>query len=218
VAAIKPEILKRNFTTTPRKVTSAILSLCNEINPAETLVEVPVRPDKDAIVSECFNNVSEKVNREGGNLLYGWTIWEWPRVFIEAEHHAVWEKDGKLVDITPKDNGERRILFLPDPTRTYDFEGQKRTINIKRNLGRFPSVAAWIAATDEYHTACERNSVGNVISFEPLEMQAFQHKLMNTMLTVIVDLAAETKPRERCFCTSGKEYRKCCSKFIRFDA
>lgn len=216
MAAIKQEILKRNFTTTPRKITSAILLLCKEINPSETPVEVPVHPDRDAIVSECFNNVSGKVHSEGGSLLYGWTIWEWSRVFVEAEHHAVWEKDGELVDITPKDNGESKILFLPDPSRTYDFDGQKRTVNIKRSLSHFPSVLAWIAATDEYHAACERNSVGGVISFHPLEMQAFQHKLINTMMNVIVDLAAETRPRERCFCTSGKEYRKCCSKFIRF--
>lgn len=216
MASINPKILKKNFTTTPRKATLAIEKICKEINADEVPVFVPVKSEKDAILSECFHNVNQKVERDGGSMLYGWNLWEWSRVFVEAEHHAVWVKDGKLVDITPKHNGERKILFLPDPSRTYDFENQQRLINIKRSLGKYLSVESWIKASDDLQNAIERNSVGNQASFSEFELRQHQQAIMNTMLDVILDLAADTKPRARCICASGKEFRKCCSKYIQF--
>ncbi|WP_461477593.1 hypothetical protein [Pararhodobacter aggregans] len=216
MASINPKVLTKNFTTTPRKITPAIVKLCAEINSSETPVFVPVKPDRGAIFSECFHNVSQKVEREGGSMLYGWNLWEWSRVFVEAEHHAVWVKDGELIDVTPKQNSERKILFLPDPSRTYDFESQKRLINVKRSLGRYPSVESWIKASDDFQKAIERNSIRNQASFSDFEIRHHQQAIMNAMLDVILDLAADTKQRERCICASGKEFRKCCSKYIQF--
>ena len=41
---------------------------------------------------------------------------------LEAVHHAVWHRpDNTLADVTPKVDGEQRILFLPDPARPFDF-------------------------------------------------------------------------------------------------
>ena len=37
-------------------------------------------------------------------------------------------RDGKLVDITPKDDGEKKILFQPDSTRRYE----RRVVNAVR--------------------------------------------------------------------------------------
>lgn len=58
--------------------------------------------------------------------MIGWAIWEWKKVLIEAEFHAVWQRpDGTLIDITPKATaiGEildiKKILFLPDLSREY---------------------------------------------------------------------------------------------------
>jgi len=217
LAEIKTKLFQKNFTTSPRRISPAILSLCQEINPDAEPVVVPVKPDTGAIPSECFYNVTERIKRDGGSMVYGWTIWEWSRVFIEAEHHAVWEKDGELLDITPKQNGERKIVFLPDPSADYDFEGHRRRINIKRSLGRFASVDKWIAATDAFQQAVEDNSVGRLSHFDERDMMAHQQAIMNAMAEVVLDLAYETKPRDRCICASGKEFRKCCSKLIRFQ-
>lgn len=98
---IRTEIFTQTFTTAPQIVSPPIVSLCRELNPDQTPIWVPVRSDPDAIVNECFDNVSAKVARDRGAIVYGWLIWEWPRVFIEAEHHAVWEESGALIDITP---------------------------------------------------------------------------------------------------------------------
>ncbi len=43
--------------------------------------------------------------------------------FIEAEFHAVIEENGQLIDISPRQSGEKRILFIPDNIRS---SGRKR--------------------------------------------------------------------------------------------
>ncbi|UWR77122.1 hypothetical protein K4L04_03955 [Phaeobacter inhibens] len=218
MAEIKTKIFKKNFTSTPRRISDAIERLCKEINPGATPETIRVKPDAGAQPSECFFNVAERIKRDGGTMVYGWSIWEWPRVFIEAEHHAVWEKNGTLVDITPHANRERRILFLRDPSADYDFEGHRRRINIKRSLGRFESVDRWLAAADEFQHAVEDNSVGRLSHFDPTVMHSHQHRMRDAWIEVLLDLAYQTKPRDRCICASGLEYRKCCSKLISFQA
>ena len=74
---------------------------------------VPVIPDAGAAVDDCFRNVRARVDRDGGEILHGWQIWEWVGVLVEAEFHAVWVSPvGQKIDVTPK--SENRILFLPD--------------------------------------------------------------------------------------------------------
>lgn len=54
-------------------------------------------------------------------MLTGWAIWEWPKVFIEAEFHAVWSNTrGELFDLTSRPLISPHILFLPDPLTKYD--------------------------------------------------------------------------------------------------
>jgi hypothetical protein len=36
-----------------------------------------------------------------------------PGVYLTAEHHAVMERDGRLIDVTPQVHGESRVLFVP---------------------------------------------------------------------------------------------------------
>jgi hypothetical protein len=46
----------------------------------------------------------------------GWAIWTVPGIYLEAEHHGVWQnKRGDLIDVSPQMNAGRRLLFLPDP-------------------------------------------------------------------------------------------------------
>jgi hypothetical protein len=45
-------------------------------------------------------------------------IWEDKKKrFIEAEFHAVVKQGSSLVDITPRIDGEKKILFVPDHKR-----------------------------------------------------------------------------------------------------
>ncbi len=59
--------------------------------------------------------------KNGGDVQFGWIIWECPKVALEAEFHACWIS-GKdtLVDIVPKPDNEKTTLFLPDSQRVYE--------------------------------------------------------------------------------------------------
>lgn len=210
--AISRELFARSYTTTPRTISASVLAFCRTINPAAEPLYVSVSPAPEALPSECFNNVAAKVDSDGGTMVYGWIIWEWPRVFIEAEHHAVWEKDGALMDITPPANGEAQLLFLPDPSKDYDFIGQRRRINIKQSHGEFASVDGWIEAADRIQRTMEACSVGNQISIDRNRLAHLASDLHQKLGAVFVDLARTTKPT--CFCTSGKKFKKCCAPLI----
>lgn len=212
--AISMDLFKKSYTTTPRKLGTDVMEFCRGINADAAPFYIPVKPAPDAQPSECFNNVADRVARDGGSLVYGWLIWEWPRVFIEAEHHAIWEKDGMLVDITPPINGEEKILFLPDPASTYDFAGQKRRINIKKSLGRFTSVPDWIRAADLLQRTIEVHSVGNQFTINRDRLSMLARNVQQSLGAVFIDLARNTGPNERCFCLSSKKFKKCCSPLI----
>lgn len=169
-------------------------------------------------MSECFHNVQAKVARDGGAIAYGWLIWEWPWVFIEAEHHAVWSTSSGLIDVTPHVYNKPAVLFLTDPQRVYDYKGNRRIVNVKRRLGVFKSVDAWIAASDTLQQAMEDHSVGNEIRMNRDLLKRLSHSARMAQANVLVDLAANTKVNAPCFLGSGKKFKTCCARLIDLTA
>ncbi len=97
-----------------------------------------MRPLANAPVNDCFSVVPRHVLQHGGEQVIGWAVWEWPRVYIEAEFHAVWrQNDGSLLDITPKAASIPRILFLPDIRRVYN---GRQVDNIRKPLAHDPAI------------------------------------------------------------------------------
>lgn len=72
---------------------------------------------------ECHLNVWVQCNKEGGSAVSGWMIAEDPKHhFVEAQYHTVWiSPSGKLVDITPRQDKEKKVLFVPDYARPLKF-------------------------------------------------------------------------------------------------
>ena len=97
------------LATTPRSVSPAIAFFCSQIS-SEQPVYTPVEPYTDAAMGMCYSNVTLK----GEQALLGWLIWELPKAFLTAEHHAVVQLKNSLVDVTPTLGGEKQVLFLPD--------------------------------------------------------------------------------------------------------
>jgi hypothetical protein len=134
------------MATTPQAITQTVLTFCGQISQHSPLF-VPVEPTPDANYGDCYNNVRRKVQRDGGAAMHGWCIWEEPRFFIEAEHHAVWESpQGQKVDVTPHDMGEKRILFLPDPEMVWN---QTPILNRRYALKSDPKMREFLALADE---------------------------------------------------------------------
>lgn len=68
----------------------------------------------------CHFNVWCQLRLEGGEAQPGWVLaQDKQKSFTEAIFHAVWRHpDGHLVDVTPRKDHEKRLLFVPDNTRS----------------------------------------------------------------------------------------------------
>lgn len=81
---------------------------------------VEVAPAIGASTDHCYINVEQQLERFGGLGVYGWKIIDFPRLFLQAIHHAVWQsKSGQLVDVTPEIRNWREVVFAPDETISY---------------------------------------------------------------------------------------------------
>lgn len=115
--------------TTPSEITSAVVAFAKDQLGGEPLF-VPVISDPNGLYGWCSDGVLQKVSVDGGSIVFGWTIWEWPQIMLTAEFHAAWrDPDGKLVDVTPKPHREERILFVPDFSYREDFDFDERPRN-----------------------------------------------------------------------------------------
>jgi hypothetical protein len=135
----------------PKIIKPAAVSFCRSIVREPEPIYVPVRPLNGAPANECFSIVPQHIAAHGGDQVIGWTIWEWPRVLIEAEFHCVWRQaNGMLLDITPKPFPMPRILFLSDPVRRYQ---GRQVDNIRKPLDRDPAIKRFCQLSAKYHRA-----------------------------------------------------------------
>jgi hypothetical protein len=122
----------------------------------------------------------------GGKQYNGWAIWEWPKVFIEAEFHCVWESPGgELIDLTPDGFQPDKILFLPQPQKQYR---GRRVDNIRKPLSRDKDVHRFIELAGERFAELNRTALsgyygpiiiqGRALAIED-EMERLQAKLMD---------------------------------------
>lgn len=115
--------------TTPPAITVAVANFVGMLG-ADTARYVDVVNDRHGTFGFCWRGVDRKVSCSGGSRVCGWTIWEMPDTYLTAEFHAVWRApEGNLLDITPKPDGERRIVFAPHPGYGGDFDFYRRPNN-----------------------------------------------------------------------------------------
>ncbi len=110
--------------TTLQRIDNVVKTFQRSIPGTTRPVFVPLRPRADSIPNDCFENVRRQKDEAGGEIVHGWRIYIMPGLFLEAEFHAVWKApDGRLVDVSPPpEEGTTRIVFFPDPTRSFQGE------------------------------------------------------------------------------------------------
>ena len=134
-------------TTTPPTISDDVLRLCRERLRGGEPTYVPVEEEPMSALNECFSTVRRRIRTHGGSIEYGWTIWEWPGIIVEAEHHAIWlTPDGRRVDIARKRYGEKNVLFVPDPKTPHV---GKRVDNRRLAISKHQAVREFLAVTDE---------------------------------------------------------------------
>lgn len=100
------------INNTPKNISPEIEKLCGEIVPSQVPVFLDIETETDMVPLDCFVNIQKKKEKDGGSIQYGWKIWEWSKIMIEAEFHAVWvSPQNHFVDITPEHGDISRILF-----------------------------------------------------------------------------------------------------------
>jgi hypothetical protein len=203
---------KYEHPITPAELSPALVSLCQEIVPGGTPIYVDVHPVQGQPSNECFPIVEDRVRREGGGAVCGWSLWEMPTVFIEAEFHAVWRSpSNELFDIAMKKRPTQRILFLADPRRRY--EGHQIN-NIRKPLNRHPAVVGFLNTFDEEFDLMNRGERayqhGDIIldDDEALEFQDIQRSRALYELEIL-RLIPEIGPYGPCWCGSGKKVKWC---------
>jgi hypothetical protein len=206
------KFMNRIHSSTPQVISEEITKLCAGLveNPQPLFLDVT--PIEGAQVNDCFLVVENQIQQHGGSICYGWQIWEWPLVFVEAEFHAVWrDNSGILHDITPKIPATNRILFLPDPVRIY----QDRQIdNVRRPLTLTADIKEFISASEaiyEFMNRGERTNQHGEITLTDTEVEEYERltKRHETAYQNIVRwLNRKPRRNEPCPCGSGKKYKK----------
>jgi hypothetical protein len=98
-------------------LTPGVKAFCRGLNPDKEPLKVPARVAPGCFSNQCLGNVQTYVARFGGRPYYGWSIWS-DELTVEGIPHVIWVKpSGYPIDITPHENEEKRILFVPSSTQ-----------------------------------------------------------------------------------------------------
>lgn len=189
-----------------------VVTLCEELVPGAAPQVVELRPTPGAPPNECFPLVSARVREDRGALVCGWSIWEYPTLFVEAEFHAVWKKpDGSLLDITLKNHAFNHILFLIDPSREY---GGRQVDNIRRAMRSDSAITGFIKAAEdefEFMNRGERAFQHGQIAVTGNERAEIQEIMMRkaSYFARMLQLPPRMEPYQPCWCGSGKKAKWC---------
>jgi len=191
------------------------MSLCRELVADAEPQFLTVTPVPDADVNDCFPVVERYARCHGGSVCYGWQIWEWSGVMIEAEFHAVWRSPtGELRDLTPKQIPVSQIMFLPDSGRRY--EGWP-VCNVRRSLSSDPRVSQFIKSCEDEFEFMNRGERAtqhgelHVSAEDALEITAIQRRKAEACSQIVLRPPRPGR-NDPCTCGSGIKHKKCCGR------
>lgn len=168
------------------------------------IIEIPIRVESYSQPDSCFFNVLDKVENDGGDVVYGWKIHQ-TKMLSEAERHAVWRsKEGELVDITPSSRQEVFSLFVKEDCG-WKYDG-KFTDNVRVNLTNNPLVDDYILLSETITTGDRKSRMG-VSILEPVYdvIQLFEKDKLYRELFI----NNGNTGKNACYCTSGQSYNDC---------
>ncbi|WNO08452.1 hypothetical protein [Teredinibacter sp. KSP-S5-2] len=106
----------------PKKVNGSVKNIIRhlDLNENEVVLLKYFRPSEfSPEIHNCFFNTWVKMKCAGGDMQHGWMIsQDSTKEFIEAQFHAVWiNSEGAFIDVTPRPDNEKRVMFVPDHNR-----------------------------------------------------------------------------------------------------
>lgn len=193
-------------TVAPVGLPQRILDFCKKIS-SENPIILDVTPESFSQIGECFDNVATKARNEGGEAVHGWLIWDWPGVFTEAEFHAVWKsKDGVIRDVTPTHDGDKQVVFLPDPSLI--FQG-RRVDSIRVPASDNKIVGDFIKLCEANHLRFGQVRNGAQLEGQEAHLYTSFAQAKEFILGAIINGANRNA---LCACGSGERYKRCHEK------
>jgi hypothetical protein len=178
----------------PSAITAEILALCRQLDPTRAPLWVPVRPTPGAGEAHDLAALKSHVARQGGRIQFGWTIWENPGWYLEAEFHPLWSTpQGELIETSPAPGAVAlaRVLFLPDATRAFQGEDIPNRFHA---LSRSPDVVSVV---------------------QQAEFLARLQAETRTQARKALSQGRNPARNDPCPCGSGLKYKKCCGSGAR---
>jgi hypothetical protein len=209
----KNTVTQTKIITGVPSLTYDVRSFCEKIEPTQTPLFLSIHAEANAQFNDCFNIVKARIEKDGGEIQYGWQIWETPQIMIEAEFHAVWKSPtGMLLDITPKNLPTDKILFLPSEKTKY--EG-KQINSIRRPISASPLVREYIDLNDRIFEIINEGDLAYVtgaISLPAHVIQPLRSRKLELQNIFAGWQRSKTGRNDSCFCGSGQKFKKCCGR------
>lgn len=131
-----------------------VLDFCQHLSPNATPMYLVPQLEPSDKANECFINVQRRIDRDGGDMVCGYAIWEIPSVLIEGEFHGVWRtKTGEVIDVSPLATQDPHRTFLPAPDLKW--EDHQRD-NVRKPLVDDPRVRDYIKAHEAHYQMLNR--------------------------------------------------------------
>jgi len=169
--------------------------------------QIPIIKEEYSEYQNCFGNVDKKIKIDNGKAHYGWAIFQ-SSILCEAERHAVWEtENGDLIDITPREDDMKQIMFVSD--QDFQYTGQiidNLRINITQNN-----------VVDDFIKICQHlsklYSLGERKDDYSLNVHPELGKMINEyeQLKFAIENYIKTNNTEKkpCLCGGKKNYKNC---------
>ena len=72
----------------PKTIDENVNKLIDKLAIHDIPFYVEVKPENECKINECFPNVTSKTSKDGGDIIFGWTVWQ-HNFMIEAEFHSI---------------------------------------------------------------------------------------------------------------------------------
>jgi len=186
---------------------SNVLKILKLIRLDSSPVKVIYKPENFCKKNFCFPNIDQKIKRDGGQIVYGWQLWEHD-FMIEAEFHAVWKSpQGNMLDITPKQMSEDHIVFVEDLKMKYE-DKQVDNFRIKTidNALVDDYIELWKAKYRLLNKAGREEQQIVMLSGGDVEMYEGIEGLIFIIKSMLLKNQNQNSP---CFCDSGRTFYNC---------
>ena len=195
----------------PKDLFPYVIEFTKFVSPNNNPFFIEITTNFGSVIKECVKNVENYIKLHRGEKVFGWKIWEWYGIMIEAEFHTVWRSpSGELQDITPEDQPFKRVLFLQDTTLEYK---EEQVDNIRKPLNDSPDVEEYIKAHQslfEFMNRGDRKSQHGEIDLTNEEMTEWSEVQRNILKLEMKITDSVPKRNDLCRCGSGIKSKKCC--------